>query len=355
MYMYKESCFQSDQVPVLHSKKSVCQLTDVHSAMNQVIAITVSFTLGAFLTVLVQLNTTTKPSSTTDIRDNHIHTRGLQINATRRSISAIFATEQDPALFEKRKLLSSTHLVGTSLSNKTIRLQPLSITLHQAYPYSDARPSPRSLFWILWESHRDLRPKLLSTRFVRGIVNGNLLPDAYGAWTVVDAYYCFRGAASYHIAAKRATQMQMPDVAAFIATKAKEYDAFNDAVFVSGWNLRNRESIIPSAVMEAYADFEENVARRMHPVYSLIVQLPCEVVWAWLGDRLLSEIGRRENEGTNLYKGWAEANVWETAGYAIGNFVEEFQRRYPNAIEDHVAHRLYRRAFKFEIDNFNDA
>lgn len=336
-------------------------LTNTPSAMNQAIVIVVSFTIGAFLTILVQhFNATSNVSHKLDRKYHHIVTTGLKNNTTRRSISHLFA-RQHPALLLKRNNFSfpssSSHLVDISIANRITAAvsaiqQPTA--LRKAFPYSDARPPIRSLFWILWESHRNLRPKLLSTRFTQGILHGNLSPDAYGAWTVVDAYYCFRAATSYQVAARRAAQMNMTDVAAFIATKAREYEAFNNAVFVSDWNLRNRKSIVPSAVIEAYAEFEESVARRMHPVYTLIVQLPCEVVWAWLGDRLLNEIDRRENDGRNLYRKWAEDNVWETAGYAIGNFLQDFQRRYPNAIEDHVAHGLYRKAFEFEIENFND-
>lgn len=223
-----------------------------------------------------------------------------------------------------------------------IQLTPELIEKHQL---STTKPASDSLFWKLWNANKDIAEKALNTKFVQGIKNGNLDPGKYGAFNVSDAYYCFHGAEDYGSAVERGTHPALKD---FLSQKMKSYNDYNDGL-VKSWRLKDGSGIVPTDVCKAYSDFERRVATTEDPIYCIIVMLPCEYLWYWLGDTL-----NPPTKG-NLYASWITGNLYSDGAYGMGNFLELYQQKYPEGIDEAKAMAIYKQAITFEYQNFQTA
>lgn len=209
-----------------------------------------------------------------------------------------------------------------------------------ALQLSTAVPAKDSLFWKLWNSCRQTAEKALNTEFVQGIKNGNLNPVQYGGFNVSDAYYCFKGAEDYLTAANKA---EHPVLKAFLMKKHDSYESYNNT-FPSTWHVKNGESIVPSTVCSEYSAFETQVVSSEDPIYALIVMLPCEYLWTWLGAELAPPAS------SNLYADWITGNNYPQGAYAMGNFLEEYRQQY--GIDEDKAQKIYAQAMEYEYQNF---
>lgn len=223
---------------------------------------------------------------------------------------------------------------------RRITLTPEMVSKHNLSPDP---PPPDSLFWAMWNASKDIAQEALQTPFIQGIRTGTLDPVRYGGFNVNDAWYCFNGARDYKTAADRADN---PVIKAFLTAKHDSYDKYN-ATFPQTWRVRDGASVVPYDVCREYSDFETSVASGEDPVYSVIVMLPCEYLWAWLGAQLSPA------EPSNLYASWITDNASATHGpYEIGNFLEEYQAANPGKIDRQKAIDIYKRATTYEMKNF---
>jgi len=165
---------------------------------------------------------------------------------------------------------------------------------YESHNISTQKPAPNGLFWYLWEQCREIAEQAWETDFIQGIRKGDLSPEHYGSYTVMDAYYCFEGADDYLSAAQRA---KFPELKALLTHKHQSYDSYNQ-YFHQTWGLRDARSIIPNAAVKAYSALERKVCQKEDPVYALIVMLPCEYLWYWLSDRM------KDDCDDNLYAFW---------------------------------------------------
>lgn len=219
---------------------------------------------------------------------------------------------------------------GTQLDQTTVDLNNLSTE----------SPAPDSLFWKMWNANTEIAQAALNTDFVQGIKNGNLNPQTYGAFNVSDAYYCFHGSEDYQNAADRATH---PVLKAFLQKKRDSYVSYNDT-FPETWRVKNGDSIVPTEVCQQYSDYERSVCSDQDPIYALIVMLPCEYLWGWLGAQLVGF------ESGNLYADWIKDNQGTSGAFAMGNFIEEYRKNKP--IDEDLAMYIYNQAITFEKENF---
>lgn len=176
-----------------------------------------------------------------------------------------------------------------------------------------------------------------------GIKNGTLNPVIYGGFNVSDAYYCFHGAQDYLAAESRADDETLK---AFLLKKYQSYQKFNDT-FAAIWHIKDANGIVPSEACKNYSEFESNVATDEDPIYCLIVMLPCEYLWAWLGAQLSPPVPG------NLYAPWIKGNNDPGEAYAMGNFLNEYQQSH--TIDTNKAIQLYTQAMNFEQQNFATA
>ena len=222
-------------------------------------------------------------------------------------------------------------------NNRALNLSDTSIDINKLPTTS---PPHDSLFWTLWNACEEIAQEALNTDFVQGIKSGTLNPQTYGAFNVSDAYYCFHGAADYQTAADNATH---PVLKAYLQQKHDSYQSYNET-FPDTWRVQDGSSIVPTQVCKEYSEFETSVCQSEEPIYALIVMLPCEYLWAWLGEQLA---GYEEN---NLYKDWITGNQGFSGAYKMGNFINEYVQE--NPIDHERALSIYRQAMTFEKDNF---
>ncbi|HXU44918.1 MAG TPA: TenA family transcriptional regulator, partial [Thermoanaerobaculia bacterium] len=92
--------------------------------------------------------------------------------------------------------------------------------------------------------------------------------------------------------------------------------------------------------------YETGVASREDPIYSLVVMLPCEYLWYWLATQL------QPVKPQNLYAPWVTGNDDSRGPYAIGNFLDSFQKAHPDVLDPQKAIEIYTRATSYEHLNF---
>jgi thiaminase (transcriptional activator TenA) len=203
-------------------------------------------------------------------------------------------------------------------------------------------PPPDSLFWKMWSSCTGIAQEALQTPFIQGIKSGTLDPIRYGGFNVNDAYYCFHGAQDYLASARRAAD---PTLQMFLNKKHSSYQKYN-ATFPGIWRIRDCAGIVPFEVCQQYSDFEITVASQEDPIYCLIVMLPCEYLWYWLAVQLGSP------KPENLYASWVTGNDSPKGPYAMGNFLDAYQREHPGGVDEQKAIQIYTQAMTFEQQNF---
>lgn len=224
----------------------------------------------------------------------------------------------------------------------TRRIQ-LSESFLAEHQLSDAKPPEGALFWKMWEASQGIAHKTLSTKFIEGIQKGNLDPGVYGAFNISDAYYCFHGAEDYKTAVERAID---PTLKAFLAKKQKSYESFN-ATFPQTWCVKDTRSIVPTEACKNYANYESSIVANEDSIYCLVVMLPCEYLWAWLGATLSPA------KASNLYAGWITGNNDPSGAYTMGNFIEIYRKFHP--LDEDKAVKIYQTAMEHELLNFQSA
>ncbi|MEO0338180.1 MAG: TenA family transcriptional regulator [Bacteroidota bacterium] len=225
-------------------------------------------------------------------------------------------------------------------NNRQVHLDQAFITQHQL---SHAEPAPDALFWKLWNANVATAKQALETKFVQGIKSGKLDPTVYGAFNISDAYYCFHGAEDYQTAASRALN---PTLKAYLLKKYNSYKSYNDT-FPQTWRIKDGSSIVPTKACAEYAAYESTIVSTEAPIYCIILMLPCEYLWAWLGAQLSPPTAN------NLYTSWITGNNDPSGAYTMGNFIEEYQAS--NPIDEAKAMEIYSKAMRFELENFISA
>lgn len=225
-------------------------------------------------------------------------------------------------------------------NNRSTKLDSDFVTKHQL---STDPPPEHSLFWKMWKNNTTIAEKALNTQFIQGIKSGTLNPVNYGAFNISDAYYCFHGAEDYLSAADNTNN---PILKAFLLKKYNSYQKYY-ATFPTTWHIKDANGIMPSDICKEYSEFESEVAQHRPSIYTLIVMIPCEYLWAWLAAQLAPPIAG------NLYTSWITENNSPSGAYAMGNFLEYYQNEYP--IDETLALQLYTKAMNFEYENFKTA
>lgn len=229
-------------------------------------------------------------------------------------------------------------------NNRSLNDHQELIKKHQL---STDSPAEDSLFWQMWRAGSDIAEKALNSDFIQGIKAGDLDPIQYGAFNLSDIYYCFKSAADYKVAADKAEHPVFKD---YLLKKQQSYDKYNQSSLQT-WSLNGPESVRPIEITKKYSEFEGSVARGSSnlgdvedPIYTLIVQLPCEYLWAWLAQQLVNYTDN------NIHADWITSNDYPQGGYAMGNFLQDYLSQHP--FDTDLATKVYLQAMEFEYQNF---
>ena len=99
-----------------------------------------------------------------------------------------------------------------------------------------------------------------------------------------------------------------------------------------------------------YAELESKVATdpAYHPIYCLIVNLPCHYLWAWLAKKISSK-----NQSINLYQFWINENKDPSSSFKMGNYIDHWMKEHPGVVDEETANDIYSKAMEYEFKGFN--
>lgn len=207
---------------------------------------------------------------------------------------------------------------------------------------AETPPPASSLFWTMWNASVSTAQDALGTEFIQGIAAGNLDPVRYGGFNVNDAYYCFNGADDYLSASNRASDSGLES---FLRAKYESYLKYNET-FPTTWRVQNGDSVIPYPACALYSLYERLIAVVSPPIYSVIVMIPCEYLWAWLAAQLAPP------DPSNLYAPWITENNDPSGAYKMGNYLDTYMAANPGVVDQDDAVAVFRQAMTFELENF---
>lgn len=225
----------------------------------------------------------------------------------------------------------------------------LSSTFIAENNYNANEPKSDSFFYKAFRASEDIAQKALATPFIQGIKKGNLPPEQYGAYTVLDAYYCYQLVKIFDksIEISHGTScFSDNDLTKLIVEIRNCYQEYNSTL-LNVWHIENANGISPTQNMQDYIRHDSNIAD-MGSVRTLIAILPCYYLWYWISDQILADDSYHAE--SNLYHNWViESHVTRSA-YTIGNFLET---------EDYFTLdeglQIYRTSMEYELANFQDA
>lgn len=221
----------------------------------------------------------------------------------------------------------------------------LTETFKEKHQLLTAPPPSNSLFWKLWDSSKSIAEKALKTDFLEGLKQGKLDPIKFGAFNISDAYYCFKGTDSYATAEQRADN---PVLKGFLGHKVEAYTEYNEK-FHTTWFIKDAGSIMPPPVCKEYSEYESQISRQEDSIYTLVLMLPCEYLWAWVSESMLPV------KSGNIYGDWIKGNNNPDDAYAMGNFLDLYLKANPNKINEGKALEIYKKAMEYEYLNFLSA
>lgn len=214
---------------------------------------------------------------------------------------------------------------------------------------SEEPPAADSFFFRVFYKNIAIANSVLYTEYLQAIKEGVLPPDNYGQLTVLDAFYCYRGADTYATALTTIDKNANNDLYLLMKELYTSYVDYNKTFF-DYWHIRTAESVNPTQNFIDYSEHEHHVAYSEHAIYTLVAMLPCYYLWYWFSDRIL-ETGIKED---NLYYEWVENCHSAGSAYQIGNFIELWKKQ-DKEFDEAKAMEIYATSMNYELKVFTDA
>lgn len=157
---------------------------------------------------------------------------------------------------------------------------------------------------LLWQHvmNKKYPDDAYNTSFIQGIEDVNLRPNNYGAYTIQDAVYLLRASESFRILCTRARDEKTneaakppkekddnlidwyQELAVFAQNRADSYFTYWEDMS-KAWNIKNPDDFNLDAAVTAYLHLQSDIftSKKLNLIHSLIVMIPCERLWPWLG------------------------------------------------------------------------
>lgn len=153
---------------------------------------------------------------------------------------------------------------------------------------------------VLWARNAGLADACLRSRFVRGLADGSLDPEAFRRYVAQDAFFLRAFFSAYALAAARtADRMQVARRLVFLMAGVLEELELHR---LYAEQLRvDLESVTPNAAAKEYTDFLAETAWNADVGETLAAMTPCMRLYAWLGQQL-----RATDYAENPYAEWID-------------------------------------------------
>lgn len=209
-------------------------------------------------------------------------------------------------------------------------------------------PSEDSFFFRAFNTNIKTAESVLNTKYLQSMQKGILPPDNYGELTVLDAYYCYRGADTYNTSLcniDKTVDLELYELMSKLHNSYREYNK----TFFDDWHVRTSESVNATQTFIDYSEHEHHVACSKHSVYTLVAMLPCYYLWYWFSNEMLKNI-----KTDNLYYDWVVGCHSASSAYVIGNFFEEWIKS-GKEFDDNMAIKIYSDSMSYELQVFTEA
>lgn len=210
-------------------------------------------------------------------------------------------------------------------------------------------PPPGTLAYQLWEGTVGVATQALGTEYIQGIGENALDPNDYGHYTIQDVAYCAGAVANYATMEVRAQGMGFPDLATFAQARQRSYETYA-ASLNAAWHIGDPSGVAPGPAATYYLELETFVANQWHPIYGIVVMIPCYKLWAYLANQLAG----RSPSG-NLYQFWIDANLDWNSAYRMDNFLNSWVLQHPGVADPESCMSIYKAAMLGELRFFESA
>ena len=204
-----------------------------------------------------------------------------------------------------------------------------------------------SLHRALWARNVGLAEACLRSRFVRGLADGTLDPEAFKRYVAQDAFFLRAFFSAYALAAARAAERM--DVARRLLAlmrgvldELELHRAYAERLEV------DLEDVTPNAAAKGYTDFLASTAWSAGVGEILAAMTPCMRLYAWLGQRL-QQLPGGDHEA-NPYRDWIEtyaSDEFESLAAELEGLLDELASDIPSEAE-----AAYARAMRHELAFF---
>lgn len=155
----------------------------------------------------------------------------------------------------------------------------------------------------LWVRNADLAEACLRSRFVRGLADGTLEPEAFRRYVAQDAFFLRAFFGAYAVAAARAAAADRMEVARRlhalmqgVLDELELHQAYAERLDI------DLDDVTPNAAATGYTEFLARKAWHAEAGEILAAMTPCMRLYAWLGQRLQAGGDHTENP----YREWIE-------------------------------------------------
>ena len=218
-----------------------------------------------------------------------------------------------------------------------------------ALTFNTEKPAADSISAKLWAACEDVAQDSLNSDFMQGLGKGTLSPDKYGQYIVQDCAYCANAADDYKTFEGRAAAAGEPKLAAFAKARYESYEKFN-ASYLPAWHVGDPNSLILNEAGKQYIAHEKAASTKLHPIYGVIAQVPCEQLWPWLAEQL-----KPGSPDHNVYNFWISENGSFHGAHRLDNFIDEWFAGHPDEYDWDTALWVMRGSMIGELNMFRAA
>ncbi|WP_425152967.1 TenA family protein [Candidatus Palauibacter sp.] len=196
----------------------------------------------------------------------------------------------------------------------------------------------------LWARNAGLAEACLRSRFVRGLADGTLDPEAFRRYVAQDAFFLRAFFRAYALAAARAAARidvarRLHALMQGVLDELELHRAYAERLEI------DLEDVTPNAAAQGYTDFLARTAWHAGVGEILAAMTPCMRLYAWLGQHLSAG----DHEG-NPYREWIEtyaSDEFEALAAELEGLLDELAADVPAEAE-----AAYAEAMRHELAFF---
>ncbi len=158
----------------------------------------------------------------------------------------------------------------------------------------------------LWKSALPIAEEAYQTDLMQGMLHNSLSADSYAPFNLQDMAYIYHSIENWELLRIHAVAVGDDDIQLFAESRRDRYKGYlND--MMKGWHMIGdiKSSVTLTPAVKQYIGFQHTVFKNpnLPLLYSLIVLMPCERLWAWIAKQLYPNMTDKY-----CYYFWANGN-----------------------------------------------